>query len=90
MLHLDFMQLHAMHVLSITALHQTCPTLPPSCTPTGTGDEELSGYLSALQAEADALQLSGKGAAADAALMPLAAAASELQEAGEETQDGWQ
>jgi hypothetical protein len=49
----------------------------------GTGDEELSGYLSALQAEADALQLSGKGAAADAALTPLAAAAGELLESGE-------
>jgi 30S ribosomal protein 3 len=49
----------------------------------GTGDEELSGYLSALQAEADALQLSGKGAAADAALTPLAAAADELLESGD-------
>lgn len=49
----------------------------------GTGDEELSGYLSALQAEADALQLNGKGAAADAALTPLAAAASEMLEAGD-------
>ncbi|WIA42509.1 hypothetical protein OEZ86_008494 [Tetradesmus obliquus] len=49
----------------------------------GTGDEELSGYLSALQAEADALQLNGKGAAADAALTPLAAAASEMLESGD-------
>lgn len=55
-----------------------------NCFPAGTGDEELSGYLSALQAEADALQLNGKGAAADAALTPLAAAASEMLESGED------
>ena len=52
--------------------------------PAGTGEEELCGYLSALQAEADALQLNGKGAAADAALTPLAAAASEMLESGEQ------
>jgi uncharacterized protein YdbL (DUF1318 family) len=58
----------------------------------GTGDEELSGYLSALQAEADVLQLSGKGAAAEAALAPLAAAADALAESGADLQTllaGW-
>jgi hypothetical protein len=53
----------------------------------GTGDEELSGYLSSLQAEADELRLTGKGAAADAAMAPLVAAADALTEAGEDLAD---
>lgn len=49
----------------------------------GAGDEELTGYLSSLQQEAEALLVDGKGPAAEAAAASLEAAAAELLEAGD-------
>lgn len=56
------------------------------CLPAGTGDDEVGSYLAELQAEAEELQLSGKGTAAEVALTPLAAAAEQLEAAGERLQ----
>lgn len=63
---------------------------PPPCMFTrvrprraGTADEDTSGYLSSLRAEADALLTSGRGRGAEAATAQVAAAAAELLEAGD-------
>lgn len=49
----------------------------------GAGDADTSGYLAALQAEADGLVISGTGAAAAAAAAPLASAAAAMLESGD-------
>jgi 30S ribosomal protein 3 len=49
----------------------------------GANDEELTGYLTSLQQEAEALLVDGKGPAAEAAAASLEAAAAEMLEAGD-------
>lgn len=49
----------------------------------GAADEELSGFLSSLQQEADALLIDGRGPAAEAAAASLEAAAAEMLETGD-------
>ena len=49
----------------------------------GAADDELNGFLSSLQQEADALLVDGKGPAAEAAAASLQTAADEMLEAGD-------
>jgi hypothetical protein len=51
--------------------------------PAGTADLDTASYLASLVSEAEDLQLSGKGRAAEAATAQLAAVAAELAETGD-------